>query len=443
MPPPLALLLCTASVLVLLRLERRQSSGVSGALWIPTVWMLTIASKPLGVWFGVAGGGDNESGSMTDRLVLMGLGAAGMVVLARRRFDWLSALRGHGWLLGLLAYMLASTMWSDITFIALRRWVREAIVVPMALVVMSEGHPREALACVMRRTAYILIPFSLVLIKYYPGLGVEYGRWSGALMWIGVTSQKNGLGRLCMLSAFFLFWALCRRNRAPLGGPCQRLADFSVLLIAVFLLKGPESAYSATSIATFATGIAALVGLLWMRKVKLMVPQVGLLALVVFLIGFGVSAPFLRGSNIAALSSSLGRDETLTGRTKTWAELAPIVSSQPLVGSGFGTFWTSARREFHQMSNGHNGYLDTLLELGAVGLAFQTVWLLTCTRKLHRALRQDFGWASLALSFLLMRLVYNATESAFASLAGQMTALVVLTSLVVPYVLKLDRVGSP
>ena len=48
MPRQLALLLCTAFVLFLLRLERRQSAGVSAALWIPTLWMLAIASKPLG-----------------------------------------------------------------------------------------------------------------------------------------------------------------------------------------------------------------------------------------------------------------------------------------------------------------------------------------------------------------------------------------------------------
>ena len=75
--------------------------------------------------------------------------------------------------------MLLSTLWSDITPIAIRRWVREVIVLVMALVIMSEANPRQALESVLRRSAYILIPFSLMLIKYYPALGVEYARWSG------------------------------------------------------------------------------------------------------------------------------------------------------------------------------------------------------------------------------------------------------------------------
>ena len=52
MPPPLALLRCTAFVIFLLRVERRASLGVSAALWIPTLWMLAISSKPLAIWFG-------------------------------------------------------------------------------------------------------------------------------------------------------------------------------------------------------------------------------------------------------------------------------------------------------------------------------------------------------------------------------------------------------
>src|SRR5205814_1146334 len=147
------------------------------------------ASRPLSTWFATTG--DSEAGSPLDRLVLAGLTIAAMAVLTYRRFDWSAALRRHTWLLAVLAYMFLSTLWSDLTLIALKRWLREWIVVVMAFVVVSEGNPRQALESVLRRSAYILIPFSLVLIKYYPVLGRRYGRWSGIEMWTGVTGQKN------------------------------------------------------------------------------------------------------------------------------------------------------------------------------------------------------------------------------------------------------------
>ena len=77
----------------------------------------------------------------------------------------------HGWLLALLAYMLVSTIWSDITLIAFRRWAREAIVVIMALVIMSEANAAQALESVLRRSAYILVPFSLMLDQVLSGFG--------------------------------------------------------------------------------------------------------------------------------------------------------------------------------------------------------------------------------------------------------------------------------
>src|SRR5258707_4892406 len=192
----------------------------------------------------------------------MSLGFAGIAVLACRRFYWLGPLRRHKWLLTLLAYMLVSTLWSDITFIALKRWIREVIVLIMALVIMSDAHPRQALERVLRRSTYVLVPFSLLLIKYYPALGVAYGRWSGTGMWIGVTVQKNSLGRLCLVGAFFLLWALYRRwrDRPKTAGRYTGCADLSVLLIALFLLEGARHPYSATSMCAFSVGISTFLG---------------------------------------------------------------------------------------------------------------------------------------------------------------------------------------
>ena len=433
MPPSLALLLCTAFVLVLLGLERRGARSVSATMWIPTVWMLIAASRPLATWFVGPGRvtGDNESGSSLDRWVLTGLAVAAILVLVRRRFDWWSSLRGQKWLLAVLAYMFLSTFWSAITLIALKRWTREVIVLVMAMVIVSEVNPRQSLASLLRRCAYVLIPFSVVLIKYYPVLGRQYAKYSGIEMWTGVTGQKNELGRLCMISIFFLLWTFyqTRRERTTMGARYHRWGDISVILIGLYLLIGSSSA---TSLATLVLGVVTFVGLRWFQKLRLRVPQPCLLALVVFLVAYGVSVPFLRGPDVAAFSSALGRDDTLTGRTEVWAAILPARTQQPLLGYGFGSFWTDARRQLYDIPTAHNGYLDILLELGEAGLAFYTAWLLSCARQLHRALVLDYEWASLGICLLLMSLIYNVTESALNSLTEYMTAMVVLASVVVP-----------
>jgi exopolysaccharide production protein ExoQ len=432
MPPSLALVLCTLLVLFLLSVEARGTRGVSWAMWIPTLWMLIAASRPLATWFVAQGRaiGDNEAGSPLDRWVLAGLGAAAILVLMRRRFDWWGNLRRHKWLVALLTYMFVSTLWSEITLIAMKRWIRELIVLLMMLVIVSELNPRRSLASLLRRCAYVLIPFSVLLIKYYPILGCQYGRYSGIQMWVGVTSQKNGLGRLCMVSIFFLLWTFYKRHREHMTADAryQTWGDLFVIAIAFYLMKGSDSA---TSMATLALGIIIFFGLQWARKFKLRVPRIGLVAAVILLAAYGISVPLLGGSDVAGFTSMLGRDTTLTGRTEVWAAVLPAVAKQPLFGYGFGSFWTDARRVFYDIPTAHNGYLDILLELGAVGLAFFVAWLLSCARLLHRALALDYDWASFGICLLLMSLVYNATESALNSLAEYMTAVVVLTSVAV------------
>src|SRR6266496_2926134 len=191
MPPALVLLACTCFVLFLLRFDLNQQPKVSRALWIPTIWMVICGSKPLSIWFGF---GYDESGSALDRVVLSGLLLAGWFILVRRRLDWSSAFKDNVWLMLLLFYMLMSILWSETPGVSFKRWFRELGSIIMALLVLTERSPRQAVESLLRRTVYILIPFSLLLIKYFPNLGVAYGRWSGEQMWVGVTLQKNGLG---------------------------------------------------------------------------------------------------------------------------------------------------------------------------------------------------------------------------------------------------------
>ena len=430
MPPPLALILCTAVVLCLLRFERRVSCGVSPAAWIPALWLMAVSSKPLAIWFGLAG--DNENGSGLDQLLLGGLAIAAMIVLARRRFDWVSALRPHGWFLALLGYMAVSTLWSDISLVALRRWVRQLIVVLMALVIMSENNPRGAMESTLRRFAYVLIPFSLLLIKYYPAWGVDYS-YSGVAMWVGVTLHKNGFGSLCSISILFLLLARYRqwREGVPAIERFQKWADVAIILTALFMLAGAQK-NSATVAASLGIGCATLLFLLLFRKTRPVIRQAVLVIVVISFVGIGLAGPFLGSLNIAGVSSNLGRDDTLTGRTIIWKQLMPVFENQPAFGSGFQSFWTTSRRELYEFSDAHNGYLDVLMDLGMVGLVLYSVWLLSCARKLQRAMSIDYYWASFAISSLLMTLVYNFAESTLNSLAVQMTAVLVLLCLVVP-----------
>jgi len=424
MPPQIALLLCTTFVLFLLRLDRKQFPEVSISLWIPTVWVLISSSKPLGVWFGV-GGVDMESGSPLDRLVLSVIFCLGLIVLLRRRFNWIHAMHENPWITILIAYMFASIFWSDIPFSSFKRCIRELVALTMAFLVSSEKKPLSALQSLFTRIIYILIPFSLLLIKYYPNLGVEYGRWSGSLMWIGVASQKNGLGLLCLFAFFFLVWTLIKRwqgRDVPVAW-YQTPIELYLLVLTTWLFMGPNLslAYSATSTIALTVGLTAFFVFLWMKEHRRYISAGTLIFIIVFIIVYGTITPFMGKLTMIDVSSAFGRDETLTERTTIWAVLVPHAMEKPIFGHAFGGFWTDEMRR-QTSSYGHNGYLDAILDMGVIGLILLSAFLLSSCQKSRQMMIHEFDWSILWICLLLMAAVHNIAESTINSFTGMLVA---------------------
>ena len=234
-------------------------------LWLPTLWFLLISSKPLGTWFGA----ETDRGSPLDELFLSGLFFVGVLILiASRRFRLSDVLRENGWLLLLLVYSLVSVLWADIPFVAFKRWIRELIAVVMALLILVEKDPREALGSLLRRANFVLIPFSLAPHQVFP-LSTECNIASKAdRCGLALPCKKTALGGLVAVAVLFLVWTLARRWRGrevPVGR-YQNIADLAVLALALLLLIGPGDQYSATAVASLAGAMFVYVCLSWLRE---------------------------------------------------------------------------------------------------------------------------------------------------------------------------------
>jgi len=114
------------------------------------------------------------------------------------------------------------------------------------------------------------------------------------------------------------------------------------------------------------------------------------------------------------LLTMLGKDPTLSGRTDLWRELLPLILERPLFGHSIVFFW---QKEIYEQTNywygtAHNGYLQMLLELGAVGLVIlflQMISTIVCALRWQR-LRggRRAVWPLCMCSFMLL---YNLSES--------------------------------
>src|SRR5215467_14822075 len=95
MPPQIALLVGTAGVLILLAADRETRSKRSLAMWVPTFWVIIIASRMVSQWFvgrSEASTQNYVDGSPLDAgiFLLLTLLAFGIVVARRIKVsDWI------------------------------------------------------------------------------------------------------------------------------------------------------------------------------------------------------------------------------------------------------------------------------------------------------------------------------------------------------------------
>lgn len=280
----------------------------------------------------------------------------------------------------------------------------------MVLIVLSENAPTEAIKTLVKRCAYLLIPLSIVLYKYYPALGRAYGRHSGGLFVTGVTTNKNSLGVLCAISGIILFWnlLLMRGNKSISLNKQKGLAQIVILAMTIWLLW---IANSATSNICFVLGICILVATR-MEGIRKNIKFYTLSAILI------VSVSLMMFDSLPFLTGALGRDETLTGRTEVWKSVLEI-NTNPMFGVGYGSFWLGNRLErlweqyWWHPTEAHNGYLEVYLQLGIIGVIIVMGVIFSAFRTVFATIKTDFEYGSLQLAMLTVATLYNVTESAF------------------------------
>jgi exopolysaccharide production protein ExoQ len=441
--PDVASILCSALVVCLLIIDHKQSLNVSTALWIPTLWMLHCASRPLACWFGSGSfEGDIEAGSSVDQAFLGLLIVMAFLIVTRRGLKWCEIISNNKWLFLLFLYMGLSAVWSDLELISFKRWIKASGALLMGGVIISELDAPEAMRSVLRRSAYVLVPFSVLLVKYYHDKGIAYNEWTGEAMWTGVTPQKNCLGRLCLIAGFFLFWELwgrwreCRLRQLKY----QTISDCVVLGMSIYLLRGSDSA---TALAVLGLGIAVFAGLLCFReRFRKAGPAIEVTSLAI-LLALCVAYFLLGDTLLASVVGSFGRDMTFTGRTTIWGILWPEALKSPVVGLGYGSFWVHPPESLNGLNEGHNGYLDVFLELGIVGLLALGRFLWQFYWRARVALHDHFQWAAFNICFLVMAMVHNFTESSFARSTTHLWTVMIFLSMFSSKALRDFRVEIP
>jgi O-antigen ligase len=311
------------------------------------------------------------------------------------------------------SFCLFSLLFSDDPGWGLKRWTRSLGDLIMVLIIATEVQPAPALRRFFSRTAFVLFPASVLLVKYFPALSRYYSA-EGMMLIGGVTTNKNLLGVGAFLLTLGALWQtldLIKDKKQPYR--TRRLvAQCTMLLLGVEILV---MAHSATSWGCFVLGAFLVVAIARIKR------SAALHVLVLGILIAGGLANFL--GLRSGVTKALGRKSDLTGRTEIWKVLGGM-DTNPIVGTGFETFWTGSRlaymnREFPGINESHNGYLEIWLNLGGIGVSLIILVLGQGYRIAVAAFRRDPKLGGLLIAYIVTAVTYNVTEAGFRMLGPE------------------------
>lgn len=408
----LVLILFCAFALWMIRRDIARRDGLSKAIWIPTLWAWIILSKPMSLWLGTGGGVDTLEGSPVDRLFFLSLIIGAILVLFQRGLDWPAAISRNWQIFFFYGFFLLSVGWAYSAEASFKRWFKDIGNVAIALVILTESNPFQAIRAVFWRCSLVLFPLSVIFIRWFPDLGRRYSHHSGGLEVVGVTSQKNELGPMIVVCGLILLWDWLEGHRELERHPQTRLDRY---VTAGLLASGLYLIYlsdSKTSIVCLLVGAIVL----FSQHIPFLRARISALGGYV-LIG---SLCFFLLENLFGITesivTSLGRDMTFTGRTNVWREILSL-NTDPLIGVGFCSFWSDPRYvsqlpEWIAFS-AHNGYMEMYLDGGWLGVAALSILLLVTAKRLSAALTAVDRYSLLRFATLLAIIIGCFSESHF------------------------------
>jgi exopolysaccharide production protein ExoQ len=403
-------------------LDRDRSIKTSLALWLPVAWMLIGASRNVSEWLAVSGptvssdsgtaGSSYLDGNPVDRNVMTLMLLLAVIVLVGRWKKVSVILRSNAPLLMFFAYCAVSSIWSEHPDVSIKRWIKALGDLMMVMLVLTENNQVGAVKRFFARTGFILLPLSVLFIRYYSDIGRAYSPWDGGLSYTGVTTSKNLLGMICLIFGLAATWRLLDAMQAPKAKWNKRSMAAQVIIIVL----GLWLIWTANSMTPFSCFVLAATCMVWASRRAVVRRPVLVHLAVVGVLSISFSALFL---NIGSgLVQNLGRDSSLTGRTEIWNMVTSMTPNR-LLGAGYESFWVGERLKriwavyWSHPNQAHNGYIEIYLNLGWIGVCLLVISILTGYRTIIIAVQKRAGTSLLRLGYFVAAVAYNFTESAF------------------------------
>jgi exopolysaccharide production protein ExoQ len=360
------------------------------------------------------GSSDGDAFSLTVWIVLL-VGSAYLVMRNRPQARELLAAVNRPFLY-FVVLATVSVLWSIEPAITLKRIMRLYIIILVSIALASVGWQSRQFENSLRSVLFLLLAATAIFCYWDPELAIYHVQDHAELMnaWHGIATDKNLLGSLA--SCAFILWL-----HGLLTGETGRLAALANMSLAGLCLV-----MSRSSTSLVATAFAALFVLLLLRPPGVMRKQmpyfVGFFATAVLVYALAVLNVLPGLSRILTpIASITGKDVTFSGRTNIWYILKLHIDEHPLLGTGYQAYWIGPvptspsyqmiRALWFYPTEGHNGYLDVINDLGYVGLVCLLAYFIIYLRQGLELMHLEKARGALYLALIFRAFLADMSES--------------------------------
>jgi exopolysaccharide production protein ExoQ len=358
--------------------------------------------------------------NVVNQIVFTTLFLTAVFSLIPKTNQLMTIIKKEKYLIIFLLWCTLSIVWAEHSFVVFKRLFQfyTGIIVCFSFLIHCDSIDDALPTIKIFFSIYMLV--SLISIYTVPGaISRQFHEWQG------LANNKNTLGKNSLISTVIWIYALSKDKSAKL-----QVYNLFMLMVSLFLLVG---ANSITSVSAF-----LFVILVWVLFVvdKLFQP-LGIRRTMTFLFlicaGFlAVFTYFYSQEIIASIFALAGKNLTLTGRTDIWAMIMEEINKHVWFGVGYKGFWITTSPKILKIyetyiwlpRQSHNGYIDTLNEIGIIGLISFFAIVINYFVNLVRYKEKTF-W----MWFIIIALMENITETVLFSPGGMMTLMFIYSYL--------------
>jgi exopolysaccharide production protein ExoQ len=305
-------------------------------------------------------------------------------------------------LLVYLGFAGLSVVWAFSPQQSLMRFIQQAMIITsIVLPAVVALRPQD-----LMRGLFLCLAIAAFLNVFFLFGGYQTIADHVAIGYSGYMQSKNYLGEFAALALVVSLHEIVRGWKRTVFGVLVAFASVVLLFFA--------DSKTALGLAVIVPIIAG--ALLVIRRTTSVSPEVVIWCVI---LGYFVISE-MTGFSMARVSYMLYDDSSFTGRQVIWDFAHTEIAKSPLIGWGYQSFWlvgptgpsiVDGPGWVKYMPNAHNGYYDTILELGYIGLVMLAAFLTATVRAIGRVIDYDVKRGWVMLSVVLYVGIHNGLES--------------------------------